>query len=418
VTIYDSGKVQMTGETPQQRKQLEDAFQVFNQVSEQLADSYHQLQQRVHELNNELASARDERLRQLAEKERLANRLAQLLDALPAAVVVLDGEGLLQQYNPAAHHLLGSIKRGQSWDSIYRRNFENNQSGDEQWLQSGRLVTLTERRLEPEAGRILLLLDITETRQLQERLDRQQRLSAMGEMAAQLAHQIRTPLSSALLYISHLSKDNLPAEKRSRFAQRTRARLLHMERQINDMLAFARGWHYAPEPIAVTGMLLELLQILESARQEKKMHISLKDFTNGKCRVTGNRDALLGAVLNLANNALEHGGEEITLELQQLGAESLEIRIRDDGAGIPKDIQERIFDPFFTTSNDGTGLGLAVAQAVVLSHQGQIKLNSGEQQGTCFQITLPLLVGEELESSESEVGGTADSASAAVRSYA
>jgi two-component system sensor histidine kinase FlrB len=418
VTIFYSGKVQMTGENPQQRKQLEDAFQVFNQVSEQLADSYHQLQQRVHQLSNELAAARDERLRQLAEKERLANRLAQLLDALPAAVVVLDGEGLVQQLNPAASLLLDPIEPGQSWDAIYRQNFEQNQSGKEQRLLSGRLVTLTERRLEPEAGRILLLLDITETRQLQERLDRQQRLSAMGEMAAQLAHQIRTPLSSALLYVSHLSKDNLPPEKRSRFAQRTRARLLHMERQINDMLAFARGGHYAPEPIGVTGMLLELLQILESARQERKMHISLKDFTGGDCRITGNRDALLGAVLNLANNALEHGGQEVVLELQQLDAEWLEIRVRDDGPGIPHDIQERIFDPFFTTSNDGTGLGLAVAQAVVLSHQGQIKLNSGQQQGTCFQISLPLFAGEERDSNESEVEGAAGHAPKAVRSYA
>jgi two-component system sensor histidine kinase FlrB len=408
----------MTGENPQQRKQLEDAFQVFNQVSEQLTDSYHQLQQRVHQLSNELAAARDERLRQLAEKERLANRLAQLLDALPAAVVVLDGQGLVQQLNPAAHLLLGSIERGQAWDSVYRDNFEQNQSGDEQRLCSGRLVTLTERRLEPEAGRILLLLDITETRQLQERLDRQQRLSAMGEMAAQLAHQIRTPLSSALLYVSHLANDNLPTEKRARFAKRTRARLLHMERQINDMLAFARGGHYAPEPIAVSGMLLELLQILESARQEKKMRVSLKDFTDGDCRVSGNRDALLGAVLNLANNALEHGGEEVALELQQPGTEWLEIRIRDDGPGIPEDIQQRIFDPFFTTSNDGTGLGLAVAQAVVLSHQGQIKLNSGEQQGTCFQITLPLLMAEGQGVNEREVGGTAGPDPAAVRSYA
>jgi two-component system sensor histidine kinase FlrB len=418
VTIYDSGKVPMTAENPQQRKQLEDAFLVFNQVSEQLADSYQQLQQRVHQLSNELAAARDERLRQLAEKERLAHRLAQLLDALPAAVVVLDGEGLVQQHNPAARLLLETIAPGQCSQSIYRQHFENNQSGDEQRLRSGRLVSLTERRLEPESGRILLLLDITETRQLQERLDRQQRLSAMGEMAAQLAHQIRTPLSSALLYVSHLSNDDLPADKRSRFARRTRARLLHMERQINDMLAFTRGGNYAPESIAVTGMLLELLQMLESARQERKMQVSLKDFTDGNCRVSGNRDALLGAILNLANNALVHGGAEVVVELQQKDTEWLEIRIRDDGPGIPEDIRQRIFDPFFTTSNDGTGLGLAVAQAVVLSHQGQIELNSEEQQGTCFQISLPLLVGEEQGTDEAEAGGAAEHAPTAVRSYA
>ncbi len=410
----------MAGENPQQRKQLEDAFQVFNQVSEQLADSYHQLQQRVNQLTGELAFARDERLRQLAEKERLANRLTQLLDALPAAVIVLDGDGLIQQLNPAACQLLGSINPGQPWGSVYRDTFEQNQSGEEQRLLSGRLVTLIERRLEPEAGRILLLLDVTETRQLQERLDRQQRLSAMGEMAAQLAHQIRTPLSSALLYISHLANDNLSADKRARFAQRTRARLLHMERQINDMLAFARGGNYSPESITVSEMLRELVQMLEPVVQERRMHISLQDFTAGDCTVAGSRDALLGAVTNLANNALEHGGESVmlTIELKRSGAEWLELLIRDNGPGIPEDIRDRIFDPFFTTSNDGTGLGLAVAQAVVLSHQGQIRLCTEQGEGTCFQIQLPLMKGVGQISQEPRVEGTASRVPAAVRSYA
>ncbi len=385
--------MQMPAKKPAERKQLEDAFQVFNQMSGQLVDSYQQLQERVQQLSGELAAARDERIRQLAEKERLANRLSQLLDALPAAVVVLDGDDRLLQSNPAAYELFGSLAQGEQWDEIYRQHFISGQSGEEQQLHSGVRVTLTERWLHPEPGRILLLLDVTETRELQERLDRRQRLSAMGEMAAQLAHQIRTPLSSALLYISHLSSADLPATKRHRFAERTRARLLLMERQINDMLTFARGGQYAPEPVAISELLRELAPMLEPLLQHGSANYKLTDFTAGECLISGNYDALLGAIMNLANNALQHGGREITLSigLKQLSDRWLRLQISDDGCGIPEDIHSHIFDPFFTTSSEGTGLGLAVVQSVILGHNGQIKLLRESGGGSCFQIELPLV---------------------------
>jgi len=202
---------------PAQKQQLENAFQVFNQVSEQLAVSYRQLQERVFQLSRELAAARTERMRQLAETERLAHWMAQLLDALPAAVVVIDDSGFIQQFNPAAEILFSDLTEGGLWSDVQETQFIPGQQGDEYRLNSGRLVSMTRRTLHPEPGQILLMLDITTTRDLQERLERRQRLSAMGEMAAQLAHQIRTPLSSALLYTAHLSRDDLSREQRERF---------------------------------------------------------------------------------------------------------------------------------------------------------------------------------------------------------
>ena len=182
--------MQTSSGNPLNQSQLEDAFQVFNQVSEQLVDSYQQLQDQVGHLSSELATARSERMRQLAEKELLANRLSQLLDALPAAVVVLDGGDLVEHFNPSAAELFDSIETGIGWEQLYTANFHTDQHGKEQGLLSGRLVSMTERKLDTGKGRILLFLDITETRELQERLNRRQRLSTMGKMAAQLAHQI------------------------------------------------------------------------------------------------------------------------------------------------------------------------------------------------------------------------------------
>ncbi len=380
----------MSSGTPAQRQQLEDAFLVFNQVSEQLADSYAQLQKRVAGLNQELAAARSERMRQLAEKERLANRLSTLLDGLPAGVVLVDGASVVQQYNPAAKELLPSLEHGNSWQHVFSIEVEGTVRGEELSLRSGRLLTLSERSLDPEDGRILLMLDVTETRQLQERVERQNRLSDMGQMAAQLAHQIRTPLSSALLYTAHLSRDDLSTEQRERFSSRCRTRLLHMERQINDMLAFARGGQFEPEEILLDGLLEELRQTLEPLFQQRGSTLSLDIQLLDEYRLCGNRDALLGALSNLATNALDHGGDEMNLQIELRALNNqFRLRFEDDGPGIPEDLKKKVFDPFFTTRTDGTGLGLAVVQSVVLGHKGRIRVLTPAYGGSCFELMLP-----------------------------
>ncbi len=382
---------------PHKQSELQNAFEVFNDVSEQLVHSYQHLQERVEALNSELAENRQEQTQQLAETERLVDRLAQVLEALPAAVVVLDGEDRVLQYNSAAREFFSSIEAGAAWNVLSRNSLESGHNHNEQVLNSGRLVSVTECPLASEPGRILLLVDITEVRGMQDRLNRLQRLSAMGEMAARLAHQIRTPLSSALLYISHLSSDQLSSDKRTHFAERARTRLLLMERQINDMLAFARGSHYASEPVAVSGLLPELAQMLTPLLKSGHAKLKCKDFTDGKCEVGGNRDALLGAIMNLAGNAIQHGPQGVSLQitLRETQRNWIELIVCDDGPGIPQDIRDRVFDPFFTTSNEGTGLGLAVAQSVILGHRGQIRLLPSSGAGACFQIRLPRIASQQ-----------------------
>ncbi|MEJ2694471.1 MAG: PAS domain-containing protein, partial [Candidatus Thiodiazotropha sp.] len=151
---------------------LESAFQLFNQLSEELSGSYRQLQHQVLDLSQELAAARSERMVQLAEKERLADRLERLLETLPAAVIVLDGEERIRQFNPAAEHLLGALEIGRLWREILQQAaLTDGMGGDGLTLKSGQLLTLTSRDLEQGPGRILVMLDVTETRRLQERLN-------------------------------------------------------------------------------------------------------------------------------------------------------------------------------------------------------------------------------------------------------
>ena len=369
--------------------QLENAFQVFSQVSEQLVDSYYSLQTKVKQLNEALSAARYERLKQSVEQQCLNHRLHQLVTALPAAVIVLDSAERIEQYNPAAKRLFNSIHEGQHWPTLWQQCLPEKQ-GEDYLLASGRLLSLIERLLSPDSGRILLLLDTTETRELQQRLERQQRLGAMGEMSARLAHQIRTPLASALLYTSHLSRDDLTSSQRARFSGHCLARLRHMERQINDMLTFARGGQFQSELVDLSALLTELVQTLEPVLGDRSTRLQVQDTSDGKALVHGNRDALLGALINLANNALEHGGEGGVLNIRLCpGQQEWGLDFSDEGPGIPEHLRARIFDPFFTTRSDGTGLGLSVVQSVALAHGGRIGVRPNAQGGSCFSLVLP-----------------------------
>lgn len=386
----------MAQNTIKRTQDLHEAFHAFSELSERLSESYRLLEDRVAVLTAELAAARSERLLQLAEKERLANRLQQLLEALPGAVVVLDGEDIIQDYNPGAIELLGEPLHGESWRKVLARAACGT-IGDSCYVSfnNGRQVSISSRALGSEPGRILLLKDDTEIRRLQEMLNRHQRLSSMGEMVARLAHQIRTPLASSMLYVSHLRKAQCDTSERTRYAEKTLVGLRQLERMVNDMLAFARGEEFTPETIPVSALLEDLRQALEPQLQQCNGRLRLIN-TCHDATVQGNRDMLLGAISNLAANAMQArpDGLELVIQVSLDGANTVRVVVSDNGPGIEPDIQDRIFEPFFTTRGGGTGLGLAVVRAVVQGHRGDIEVQSHPGQGTSFIIRLPNLLNE------------------------
>jgi two-component system sensor histidine kinase FlrB len=373
---------------------LESAFLMFNQLSEELSGSYQQLQEQVLELSQELAAARSERMLQLAEKERLADRLERLLETLPAAVIVLDDQSRVKEFNPAATEFIQGIRINDSWHDLLQEVALNDGiKGNELKLKSGQLLTLTSCDLEQSPGRILVLLDVTETRRLQEHLNRRERLTAMGEMSAQLAHQMRTPLSSALLYVSHLATDQLDPAKRRKFTAKLRDRLQHMERQIHDILMFARGDMTGEEIISLSDTLAAFAQASDQSLQQGEVQLAIDDQSDGRAKMTGREDALLGLLSNLLENAIQHEARKITIQLRV--SHEIEICFSDDGQGISESLHAKIFDPFFTTRSGGTGLGLAVVQNLVLSHGGEIHVSTSFSGGAAFHIRFPLALLEE-----------------------
>lgn len=296
------------GPTPveqESRQGLEQAFALFDQVSTQLNQSYSMLEARVSELKGELAVVGAQRMAELNEKERLANRLQNLLALLPGGVIVIDDQGLVREANPAACELLGEPLLGQLWRQVIARSFApRKDDGHEVSLRDGRRLSIATRSLDAEPGQLVLLNDLTETRRLQDQLARHERLSSLGRMVASLAHQIRTPLSAAMLYASHLAQDEreLAPETRRRFAGSLKERLHELEHQVRDMLVFARGELPLGDRLSPKGLFQALQQ---AAQPHVQGHAVRWQCDSHLGELLCNRDTLVGAMLNLIENALQ-----------------------------------------------------------------------------------------------------------------
>lgn len=414
--------------TQQETLRLAEAFRIFNQASEELSTAYTRLQAQVAELTSELAAANGALRQQYLEKAALTERLTLLLSALPAGVVVLDAQGQIVQANPAAIRLLSTPEKTQAtpapaassalpdllgahWPAIEQARLRPGQTPGEyltwspdQSQAAQRAIAMTVTELDSAGGRIVLLHDITEAQRLKTQAERNQRLAAMGEMAAQLAHQLRTPLAAALLYTGNLEAAEVAPDMRIRIAGKAVARLKHLERLIQDMLLFARGEVLGREAIDVDELLRELRHTIAPLARTKCVDFQIQtaaDAEHPLPTLQGNRKAILGALVNLLENALHAAAareDDATAGQVQLSAAVeqalLTLRVRDNGAGMPAETAARVFEPFFTTRTEGTGLGLAIARGVVRAHNGHIELNSSPGQGSEFILRLPLLAGQ------------------------
>jgi two-component system sensor histidine kinase FlrB len=366
--------------------ELEKAFGVFNRLSAELQSSYELLQTRVTALTAELEEARRARERAANEAERTAERLRSLIGTLPAGVVVVDEAGQIQEFNRTAEEILGGDLRGAQWQTIARAVLDHPVSVGSDWLtRDGRRVTLATSQLPQQSARIILLTDVTETRALQELVTRNQRLSAIGRMAASLAHQIRTPLAGALLYLSQC-RNRRDEPQRGVLLEKGIDRLRHLDLLVQDMLVFARG--KGPGERVRVADLFRAVHDAAMAVKPKDAHLVI-DGTDTLAELDGNRTALAAALTNLVNNAFESGSNVVVTLKARLRGDRVEFTVHDNGPGIAPSIQSRVFEPFFSTRAAGTGLGLAVVKTVAEAHGGELALHSAPEHGTSIELDLP-----------------------------
>lgn len=315
-----------------------------------------------------------------------------LLDAIPGAVVVLDARGFVAQANSLAREILGEGVDGRAWREIVARCFLPELDQGELRSHDGRQFNIATRPLGYAPGQVLLLTEVTQTRQLQRAAQQNLHLMTLGKMMASLAHQIRTPLTSTLLYLSQVVDGALPEDKRARFSTKALDRVRHIESTINDMLCFAHGGQFHMSDFTLQELITELRDQLQPQLPLRQARLEI-ELMEQPVMINGNRNALLGALANLCMNALDarREGEALLLRIDaRLTRDGLlALRLSDNGCGMDDTTLAHLFDPFYTTKMDGTGLGLAVVKSVIESHQGSIRVVSTPGQGSCFEIRLP-----------------------------
>lgn len=374
--------------------ELKTAFKVFSDSSDALAKSYLDLQQEVARLYDQLEkSERDKREEQ--DKNRiLVLQFQQLFESMPVGVLLLSEEGLVVMANPVADRLFNLPLVGQSWGTIVPLSFRPQKNdGHDVSMVSGRRVRVETASLGNVPGQLVILVDLTEAYLLQKKLSHHERLSNMGKMVAALAHQIRTPLSSATLYAGHLQKPDLPPVMRQTFANKLADRLANIEKQIRDMLIFSRSEIKLDETVSIAAFIKELVSHSEEICEQKNMQFKLSGatFSATDC-IQCNKETLLGALLNLLNNAVDAQSEECVVQLDCRNNHGyVTLSFKDQGMGMSKAQLEHVQEGFVTTKQHGTGLGLMVVKAIARAHHGQFEIDSIEGTGTTASFTLPLV---------------------------
>ncbi|HKQ48359.1 MAG TPA: ATP-binding protein [Phycisphaerae bacterium] len=239
-------------------------------------------------------------------------------------------------------------------------------------------------RLEREVARLH-----DELRQKNMELRRRDRLAALGEMAAGLAHEIRNPLGGIALYSSMLERELDAASPAHGAAAKITIGVRTLERLVSDILDFAQERPLQRHACRMADLLPGLDTSIEPWADQCRCQLIIEPKA-GECALYCDSERLGQALLNLLMNAVQAAGEKGTAWLSaRLKSDGAEIEVWDSGPGIPRDDLDRIFNPFFTTKAQGTGLGLAIVHQIVEAHGGTIRAGNRNEGGARFVIWLP-----------------------------
>jgi len=238
---------------------------------------------------------------------------------------------------------------------------------------------------------VLVIKDLTEIKELEKQVTRNQQLKAMGKLASGVAHEIRNPLNAIGTIVQQLNKDFEPAENSEEY--HSLAGLVYREvKRINatiqNFLRFSR-----PEPIhkqifELKDLIKEIEQQYSLMLKEKSIEFIVEQNWNGN--VNWDKNQIKQVLINLIQNSIEAIKKDGKLSIKIFNENNLvTITFSDTGPGISENDLERIFDLYFTTKAEGTGIGLSIIQRIVSEHNGLITVESKEREGTSFIIKLP-----------------------------
>jgi PAS domain S-box-containing protein len=400
---------------------LSQAFQTFTQATEQLQSAYDNLQDQVNHLDLELAKKNAQLEENLREKEEVKNYLFNIMESLTNGVIVVDEENKITTFNRTAGIITGldiesclgkKISEVFAFD-LFQTLTEKLRHCNERQLSVDRDIPrngnghipvrvsaspVLDQKKRP-IGTVLVVQDMTRLKSLEDEAQRNQRLRAMGEMAAGIAHEIRNPLGGIELFASLLNKDLKEDKEKQDLVEHIRAGVKNTDRIISSLLLFAKSPRPSRQKCAIHSLLNELLDSSPEIMVPGKIQIK-QNLCGEDLKVNGDRELLQRVFLNLISNAIQAMPEGGVLGLHTSDEQSdnngngmerrkfTTITISDTGSGIAAEDIDKIFNPFFTTKNKGTGLGLAISHNIIKAHQGTIDVESGNGK-TVFTVQLP-----------------------------
>jgi len=360
-------------------KHLEEAFAIFYAESQKLEAQQSALQEKIDQLSDELQKSNQ--------------RLGILLNAIPAGVILLENNIVLL-HNPAVLQFLPALHQGQSFEipkawqaSIAPGEYliGNTQSPGPRDQKTVQVI-----RIDEGTRSFIQIQDITANISLHQETQRENRLTAMGKMAAGIAHQFRTPLATALLYSSHLCDDDLAPEMSKEFAQRLRKQLLDLEKLSQEMLRFISNRPTKTVLSAAQDLIAEAQASIQALFESKDVHLEVHCDVPPSTMLLVEPKAIPNALVAILENALSISKPKDKVVMQvNIDGKKLIISIEDQGPGVASTIIDSLFEPFSTTSANGTGLGLSIAKNTFDAHRGTIAVENADH-GAIFKITLPI----------------------------
>ena len=352
--------------------------------------------------------------RELAARAEASERLGdQIIDNLPSGLLVTDATGEPHRLNPAGARLLGLPEQGNvaTWAGLgesgaalraliddcirtgagaSRRAIEIETGGARRHL--GASVSAIRDATGAVTGAICLFTDLTSIVDLEDQLRLKDSLARLGELTAGLAHEFRNGLATIHGYARLMDTAKLPADHRG-YVESLRAETDSLTEIVANFLAFAKPTQPArlPTPLAPI-----VARAVDDASGEARAHGGSVDVGGDFAEIEGDDVMLRQAVSNLLRNAVEACAEAGTAPRVRVtgtvdtAAGVQRISVADNGPGVAPAVVDKVFQPFFTTRGRGTGLGLALVQKIVVSHNGRVTLGTSAEGGAEFTIVLPL----------------------------
>jgi len=359
-------------------KHLEEAFAIFYAESQKLETQQADLQEKINQLSSELQQSNQ--------------RLGILLNAIPAGVILLENNIVLL-HNPAVLQFLPTLSKGNQFTlpSEWQASIAPGEyviGNPEERNAPQKMVQVI--RIDEGIRSFIQIQDITANIALHHETQRENRLTAMGKMAAGIAHQFRTPLATALLYSSHLCDAEVQPEMAKEFALRLRKQLLDLEKLSQDMLRFISNRPNKTVLTSAKQLIEEAQASIQALFETKGVVLSIQCVIPDTVMLLVEPKSIPNALVAILENALAVSKADDTVVLTvHTESKRLIVTIADQGPGIASAMMDSLFEPFSTTSANGTGLGLSIAKNTLDAHRGTISAHNARV-GAVFKITLPI----------------------------